>query len=140
MQELYTSAIRGWVGTTEDSMDVDVGDRIDELIDAYDDSGYTFARNLDANYYWSCDTELVNILDTASVVVHRIHQKKVKDWYAANPFELYTIGTKVKVDGIDSVIVKIYKEEARYVCGRNEKEITSKTGRIVNHEDINLIP
>ena len=137
MTNLYKENVKSWLNEGEDSEDA-----IDQLVESYDTDGYAFARNLEKDHYWECNSTLVDILDGAYYTVKRVHDEKVKKWYRDNHFELYPIGTTAKIIGpkYSSLIGKSvtidshYAEVARYGC----KEKDQKGSWIVNHEDLEV--
>ena len=141
MRKLYDKSIKNcqfnWLNEEENDEDV-----IYQLVESYDIDGYTFARTLEINYYWTGDSNLVDVLDSAYYMLKKVYDEKVKQWYQDNYFELHPIGTKAKIIGPKysgligkSVTIETHYEElACYGCKENGE------GGLwtVNHEDISI--
>lgn len=149
MEALYNDHVNDYLlsaGSYKDNAN-EVEQVVKELIKCYESDGYKFAKNLEKDFYWEADSELVDILDSAPYLVSKFHKKYVEQWYANNYFELYPIGTVVRSSGfrwkdendIVYTIVKHYQSEARYVCARSEAELKNSCGRIIDHENLVVV-
>lgn len=100
--------------------------------------GYEIAKVLDSRWCWSCDRELVDVLDMFSVYLHREESKAVEWWVRAYDIRpTFSIGDQVKAkwghEAITGKVSRINKSQAQYTVSRDGDN--DGYGPVVRFED-----
>ena len=106
-----------------------------ELVDAYDNDAYRYAKNLENNHYWEFDYNALNLLDISTYEEYR---QLTKEWVQTqNLIQQYFVGQRVKIprahDNYDEGIIDRFMPDTfQYII-----IVEGKKGKpIVNQEDI----
>ena len=140
MLELYNQRLKSLLAENGDIIgDQEEEEIIDQLVDNYSDDAYAFARRLD-DEGWEMDFNICDALDGAWIKVRNEREKAEKAWYAENPFPLFEVGQKVKVNGKfhpangkTLFINKVDDKLAKYCVGI---ELNSSSNYIIDHEEL----
>lgn len=140
--------LTGWSSSCADDPD-DLIEMATDVIDHYDDDGYSLAKMLEDSYFLSPDTELVNELDTVLGLKRTAHKASIKRWVEENAIKCpFKIGSIVRTDSVKGGTGEVYEinESEATCCVRFErlghvKSGTGTHGKILKYEEmLEVIP
>ena len=116
----------------------------DAIRHRYYDGGYAIAKYLDNSCSWSPDSELVEILDSASHYASEARYQHVLQWVKENSVSpKHSIGETIMYKNEESIITNIKPESAEYTVyvpsswpDKKEYYMVHKGGWIVPFEEI----
>jgi hypothetical protein len=120
-------------------------DLIDFLVDhvlEWDD-GYKLTKRLEWNLSWDCDSEVVDILDKAQLILNSCYSEATKEWVKSHGIELtLSVGDKASSTMLNSSfegeIVGVHPDTAEYTV-YYESAGHVKQKEIVSYNKINKL-
>jgi hypothetical protein len=126
----------------DDENEEDIARQLREAFWVRED-GYHAAKELDEQFHWSPDAELVEVLDSFGHYMYLAHDDAIKAWVKEYDIKApLAVGTLVEAEWggetIRGKIIDVRAETAQYTVQRPED--TAKGGAIVNFEDTREAP
>jgi hypothetical protein len=103
-----------WMSPTTTTLPEVIEDLTKAIRECRSGDAYTIARNLEERHHWSCDRELVEVLDNLDT--YGVHREMVKAWVkAVQPKATKYVGEQVSTKHGDGEITRIDEQTAQYV-------------------------
>ncbi len=137
-KELAKSVHR-WQNNNSNFTDKEMQEIEDDLLYTLDDNspeldGYKLSRTLEKDKYWDADSDLVDILGQAEMMMYALHRKAVIQWVKDNDIQpRLAVETKVSISyrgkRCDGEITRVDRQHAEYtVCIESEGHVRTGMG------------
>jgi hypothetical protein len=128
-----------WMSPTTTTLPEVIEDLTEAIRECWSGDAYTIARNLEERHHWTCDRELVEVLDNLDT--YGVHREMVEAWVkAVQPKAGKRVGHMVSTKHGDGEITSIDQQTAQYLVfipskGHVRRGIGTH-GSLINFEDL----